>query len=103
MSSRSEIRFDFRQANNQANDLDNVADRLEKLARNTMEASMRSLASAWKGQNATEFLSKEDRLQQDIQNTAAEIRGIASDIRIAAQRVYNAEMEALRIAEERKS
>lgn len=103
MSSRSEIRINFMQAIHQAEQLESVADRLNKLARNKMESSMRNLSNAWKGQNATEFLAKEDCLQGNIEKTANEIRNIASDIRTIAGRIYDAEMTALRIAEERNS
>lgn len=103
MSTRSEIRFNFRQALAQADELDGVADRLEKLSGKTMEGSMQTLASAWKGQNATAFLRKEDILKGDIKKTASEIHGIADDIRRIARRIYDAEMEALRIASERGS
>lgn len=103
MSSRSEIRINFRAAIRQAEQLEGVADRLRRLAKNKMEMSMSSLANAWKGQNATDFLAKEGRLQGSILKTANEIQNIASDIRIIAQRIYEAEMEALRIAESRDS
>ena len=103
MSSRSEIRFNFRQALSQADDLDDLADRLVKLYGTTMENSMQLLAQAWKGENATAFLNKETILKGDIRKTASEIRDIASDIRSIARRVYNAEMEAWRIANERDS
>lgn len=103
MSSRSEIRFNFRQALNQADKLDAVADRLGNISKNSMEQSMQGLAAAWKGENAAAFLKKEDILKRDIKETAANIRDIADDIRRIAKRVYDAEMEALRIASERRS
>ena len=103
MSSRSEIRFNFRQALAQASELDGVADRLERLADKTMEGSMQTLSGAWKGQNATAFLRKEDTLKKEIRKTPTEIHNVADDIRRIAKRIYDAEMEALRIATERKS
>lgn len=103
MSSRSEIRFNFRQALSQADDLDDLADRLGNLSGKTMESSMQMLAQAWKGENATAFLKKEGNLKNDIKDTAADIHDIADDIRRIARRVYEAEMEAWRIAHERDS
>lgn len=102
MSSRSEIRFNFNQALAQASELDSVADHLEQLDRKT-ENSMQTLSAAWKGQNATAFLKKEDRLKSEVRKTAAEIHNIADDIRRIARRIYEAEMEALRIAQQRNS
>lgn len=103
MSSRSEIRFNFKQALAQADRLDDAADKLDRLSRNTMEQSMETLASAWKGENATAFLRKENILKGDIKTTASGIHEIADDIRRIARRVYEAEMEALRIARSRRS
>ena len=96
MSSRSEIRFNFNQALAQASELDSLADRLEQLENKT-ENSMQTLSAAWKGQNATAFLRKE------VRKTALEIHSIADDIRRIARRIYEAEMAALRIAQQRKS
>ena len=102
MSSRSEIRFNFNQALAQASELDSLADRLEQLENKT-ENSMQTLSAAWKGQNATAFLRKEDTIKKEVRKTAAEIHSIADDIRRIARRIYEAEMAALRIAQQRKS
>ena len=101
MSSRSEIRFNFRQALAQADRLDALADRLGKITGKTMENSMQMLTRAWKGDNANAFLRKEENLRKDIKGTAADLHDIADDIRRIARRVYEAEMEAWRIANER--
>lgn len=103
MSSRSEIRFNFNQAKEQAKQLDEIAAKIEKLSTQTMENNMRTLSANWAGDNATAFLKKEDIIKRNIKKTASEIRDIASDIRSIAKRVYDAEMEALRIARSRKS
>ena len=79
-----------------------MADRLEQLENKT-ENSMQTLSAAWKGQNATAFLRKEDTLKKEVRKTAAEIHSIADDIRRIARRIYEAEMAALRIAQQRKS
>lgn len=101
--SRSEIRFNYNNAKRQAQQLDAVAERLERLSLKTMESSMQSLTSAWKGNNATAYLRKTDILKKDIKKTAASIRQAADEIRRVAKRVYDAEMEALRIASKRDS
>lgn len=103
MSSRTEIRFNFKQALSQADKLDSVAERLERVSAKSIENSMQVLTSAWKGNNASAFLKKETVLKGDIKATAANIHGIADDIRRIARRLYDAEMEALRIANKRRS
>ena len=103
MSSRAEIRIDFQQAIKQADKLDEIATKLERISKNSMEESMQNLSAAWKGENASAFLKKEDRLQGEINTTAKNVRAIADDIRRIARRIYEAEMAAWRIANERKA
>ena len=103
MRSSGEIRFNYRLALSQASQLERLAERAERLSKQKMEPSMQSLSAAWKGESATAFLKKEEQLKRQILVSASEIRGIATDIRTIARRVYNAEMEALRIARSRRS
>lgn len=101
MATRESIEFDFRQAKNQARQLDAIADNLGNLAKNNLSDSMQTLSQNWKGENASAYLSKGSTLQNDISSSASELHGIASDIRTIAQNIYNAEMAALEIAEQR--
>ena len=103
MSSRAQIRIDFQQAINQAKRLDDIADKLDRTAKKSMENSIQNLASAWKGDNASAFLKKEERLKEKISTTSEHVRAIADDIRRVARAIYDAEMESWRIANERKS
>lgn len=103
MSSRTEIKFDLKNALEQAERLDDIAGRLDYLSGTAIENSIQSLASSWKGNNASAYLSKEDKLKGDIKITACNVRSIADDIRRIARRVYDAEMEAWRIANRRNS
>ena len=101
MASRAEIRFHFQQALNQADKLESIADNLEGRAGNKLSSSISDLSGAWRGSNAKQFLRKEDALADDIRRSANQLRDIAGDIKRIAKIVYNAEMEALRIANER--
>ena len=103
MKSRYEIRLNFRQAMTQADRLDEVARQLENLSDRDMESSLRTLSSSWKGENASAFLQTGDILKGNIRNTAGAVRGTAGDIRTIARRIYQAEMDALRIASTRRS
>lgn len=98
MASRSKIQFDFNQAKKQAGKIDDIADNLSGLSQKKLESAMQTLSVNWKGANASAYLAKGGRLQTEINKTALELHSIASDIRTIAQRVYDAEMEAVRIA-----
>lgn len=102
MASRSEIEFDFDQAKKQAKRIDEIADDLSNLSKSKLENTLSTLSANWKGQNASNYLAKGGRLQGEINGTANELHSIASTIREIARRIYEAEMAALRIAEERE-
>lgn len=101
MASRASIEFDFHQAKAQADRLDAVADQLNGLSNNKFGGTMQHLSSNWKGENASLYLSKGGKLQGQMNGTASELHSIASEIRAVAERIYRAEMAALRIAEQR--
>lgn len=102
MASRESIEFDFKKAKEQAKKLDEVAERLNRLSNQKFSGTMQQLSSVWKGENATLYLNKGDRLQEKMNATVRELQNIASDIRVVARRMYEAEMNALRIAQERE-
>ncbi|MBR3165723.1 MAG: WXG100 family type VII secretion target [Lachnospiraceae bacterium] len=103
MKTRAQINMNYREAMQQARDLDTLAGRIRSTANQKVEESMQLLSSGWKGNNATEFLRKYSELKRQILESAEELRSIADDIRTAARIIYNAEMEALRIAQSKSN
>ena len=103
MKTRAQINMNYREAMQQARDLDTLAGRIRSTANQKVEESMQLLSSGWKGNNATEFLRKYSELKSQILESAEELRSIADDIRRAAKIIYNAEMEALRIAQSKSN
>lgn len=103
MKSSGEIRFDLQSALAQAQKLDGVTERIERKVTRPMDGTAQELNAVWKGENANLFVKKELDLRRQITQTAQDLRGIARDIRATARRMYDAEMEALRIAQKRDS
>lgn len=103
MKSSSEIRFDFRNAMEQARRLDVLADRIDQQVTNKLDETTQSVHAAWKGGNAAHYISKTQDLRQQIHQSARTLRDIAEDIRRIARRIYEAEMRALEIARRRNS
>lgn len=101
MKSSAEIRFDFQNARLQADRLDDLADRLERQVADQMTEGARQLHAAWTGDSASRFIAKHDELQQQVRQNIRDLRSIAEEIRRIAKRVYDAEMEALRIVAQR--
>ena len=101
MKTSAQIKMNYREAMQQARDLDTLAGKIRTTANQKVEQSMQLLSSGWKGNTASDFLRKYSELKRQILASADELNSIADDIRRTAQIVYNAEMEALRIAQTR--
>lgn len=93
-----QIEIDFGVAKRQASQLEELASRLEKLAKNDFEDTLQNISSSWKGQNADAYLRKGEKLEDSILRTASDLRRTASTIRTNAQRTYDAEMRARELA-----
>lgn len=95
------IEFNFRQAKQQAESLDDLASRLESLTSSEFRDVMQSLSGHWKGENAVSYIQKGARLENELVRTVKEMRKTAESIRVTAKKIYDAEMYAKRLAEER--
>lgn len=100
--SEATIRFNFKKALQQAEQLDQIANNLSKLSTGDLNGTLQVVSANWKGQNASAYLEKGGKLQGNIKTSAKELHNVAADIRTIARRVYNAEMRALAIAQARK-
>jgi WXG100 family type VII secretion target len=101
MATRASIEFDYQKAMQDANKVDDIAGRLSALATSKFDSTMQNLAANWKGDNASMYLNKGAKLEDNMKKTAGELRDIASAIRRIAKRVREAELKALEIAESR--
>ncbi|MCI9464348.1 MAG: hypothetical protein HFI48_10765 [Lachnospiraceae bacterium] len=101
MATRATIEFSFRTALSQADTIDEIADNLSGLSRTDFENAMQNLSAGWKGENASLYLSKGSILQGKMDGTSNSLHAVASDIRAVAKRIYDAEMAALEIAQNR--
>ena len=103
MSSLSEIYFNYNKAIEQANKLDGIAKRLSNSASQDVEKILNDVNNAWKSDSAPAYIKKGQKVETDMHTTANNIKNIAATIRAIAKRVLEAELEAWRIANERKS
>lgn len=100
MATYASIRFDFAKAKQEAARLESTADELKRLANNSMDSTLNTLSSSWKGESANLYMKKGESVKRDLLTTANDLYAVANSIRKTAQRIYNAEMEAKRLAEE---
>lgn len=102
MATLSEIYFNYNHAIKQANELDQVARRLTNAASQDMEGLLNDVNSAWKSDSAPQYIKKGQKVEADMHITAGNLKNIAAAIRTIAKRILEAELEAWRIANERK-
>lgn len=98
MKSSQEIIFDYQNAMTQAKRLDELAESIERQVAGRMDDSVQSIHAAWKGDTSVRYLNKAQTLKDKIKKTSHTLRDMAGDIRRIATALYNAEMEAIRIA-----
>lgn len=103
MASRYQIQMNFSQAERKAAELDGIAGDLSRLSGTDLQNTLNNLGNNWKGENAGLYIGKGFQLMENMEKTAASLRQTAETIRSVARNIYNAEMEALRIAEEREA
>ncbi len=102
MASLYQIQMDFNHANSKANELDEIAGRLENVANKDMENMLNALGQDWKGDNATKYIKKGFANRDEMLKTVKSLRNTASTIRSIAKNIYEAEKRAYEIAEQRK-
>lgn len=103
MLTKSMIEINFQSAKNDAKKLEEAAEHLERLARGQYEEVMQGISKSWKSDNASEYIRKGRKVETEMLATAKELKSLATQVRQAAQRIYNAEMRAVEIANTRTS
>ena len=76
MKSSTQIRFDFQNAKQQANRLDELANSLEQQVIRPMSDTAQQLHSAWTGESANRFTAKQSELQEKIRRTSSSLRNL---------------------------
>ena len=101
--SHMSIQIDFDEACAQAKELEDCAEEMKRLANQQLANTLREMAASWKGESATAYFAKADIVKKNIAATSETLYSIASNIRTQAKRTYDAEMAALRLAEQRSA
>ena len=97
--SSSQIEINFQAAQMQAKKLEDIADDMKRLADQQLANTIQEMSACWKGEAATAYFGKADKVKQDIAATAKTLHTIAASIREEAKRIYDAEMKAVALAQ----
>ncbi|MDE5778006.1 MAG: hypothetical protein K2I10_05800 [Lachnospiraceae bacterium] len=101
MADEATIIFNYEKAIKQADELVGIAKEVRKVVNANIAESLTAIDKNWDGENSVKFIKKGNVLKGKISDSADDIEKIAGDIRIMAKRIYDAEMEAIRIARQR--
>ena len=99
--SEIQIRLDFEHAIRQANKLDEIAGKIQKIASNNLDECNKRIAGAWKGDSAVVFQKKGQQVANNLEKLAKEYKNTANAIRKIATNTYQAEQAALELAKKR--
>lgn len=99
--SRHQIQLNYRKTLQQASALEELADKIDGLKRGTIDESMGSIASSWKGDTADKYNKKGNRLGELVKYHSGELRRTANTLRRTAENTYRAELWVLELAEKR--
>jgi WXG100 family type VII secretion target len=102
VKSGTQIMMDFNKARSQATKLENAAASIRREA-NRFTQCRSDVAASWTGDNASRFVNKMGLVSEDLMKIAKNLEQTAATIRKNAKTIYDAEMEAKRIAEIRTS
>lgn len=92
-----DLRFDFRKADAQIRELEEIAADIERLAVYKYEQTIQDVGSAWGGAGAEAYMKKAVRLQDKIESCAKDIKNSAEVYRSVVKRVRTAECLAIQI------
>ena len=92
---KTSIQMDFKKADEQAKELEEIASALESLANKDITDCLTAIGNHWKGDNATAYIKKGNTVKENIQNVAKSLKKSAETIKEIAGNTKEAEMKAL--------
>ena len=91
------IIFDYEATIRQVEKLEELAERLRRIADNDLEEVLSEINQGWQGENATKFLKKGDRMKGRVLTSSGDLKNIARTIRRMAYNLRQSEQEAARL------
>jgi len=92
------IEMDFHKSMQQAQQLEQIAERLKRLVQQNLDIVLYNISVNWRSENSDKFCQKGQTIRSQIIRTARDIDNTAGNIRIIARAAYDAEKKAEEIA-----
>lgn len=99
--SKAQIEINFKNIMEKADKLEGLSEEISKAAKHDLNEVLNNIGANWTGENASAYLSKGGLLKNNLERTALELLSVASSLRSAAKKMYQAEMNAIEIAKSR--
>ncbi len=100
--SQESMEINFRQSMEVVRDLEELSGLLKRVTEEELEEMIRGMQGCWKGTAAEEFFKNSDGLRVKLNQSAATLAAKAQMVKRAAKNIYEAERQAIIVAEERK-
>ena len=97
----NQIFINYNDAIRKADELEEIADNLSRIANQNMEEALRTVSNSWGGENSQIYVSKGNTLKNKIETNANQLRKTARAIRTIAANTKRAELRAWEIANDR--
>lgn len=101
METEHQIYLNYQEALRSAGKIEEIAEVLQNCGENTFSGICEDIRANWHGENAQLYLSGSDIIVKRNREIVRKMNNIAGVIRKTAENVYRADMEALRISNER--
>lgn len=95
------IQMDYQNALRQADRLERVAEKIDRLTDSQWQSCMDHIAAGWKSESAASFVNKGNITGGNIKKQAGNLKKTASVIRQIARNAYEAEREAYELVQMR--
>jgi uncharacterized protein YukE len=101
MGTNGLIKADYNLSLRKVAELKNIASELNKIGNAKISEINQGVSNSWKGNSATQFIYHTNEFQEELLKTQREVENLADKLEHNARKIYQAEMEALRIAKEK--
>lgn len=92
---KEEIEIEFCKANDQAAELEKIAEELSNIANTDVNNALSIISESFQGENGKNFFAKGKAIPGDIFDAAQELLKIAKTIRETSDIIYRAEKRAI--------
>ncbi|MDO4416969.1 MAG: PPE domain-containing protein [Eubacteriales bacterium] len=102
MRSENEIRMYYIDTLHKADQLEELAEQLSRIANHTLQEIQDEMTGNWKGAGSGQYLKKHMKMADLAKKHAKKLREAAVQLRSSARRLYNVEMAALAVFRRRR-